>query len=58
MKEMRLLLMAALLLIGSGRMMADWDQYPTYSEYESMMFGFATDHPDKCEIITLGTLPS
>ena len=58
MKEMRLLLMAALLLIGSGRMMADWDQYPTYSEYESIMFGFATDHPDKCEIITLGTLPS
>lgn len=58
MKEIRLLLMAALLLVGSGRMMADWDSYPNYSGYEKMMYDFAYDHPDKCEIITLGTLPS
>ena len=43
---------------GSNRAAYDWDSYPTYSAYEDMMFQFATDHPDKCEIITLGTLPS
>ena len=43
---------------GSNRAEYDWDSYPTYEAYESMMFQFATDHPDKCEIITLGTLPS
>ena len=43
---------------GSNRAEYDWDQYPTYSAYEAMMFQFATDHPDKCEIIELGTLPS
>ena len=43
---------------GSNRADYDWDSYPTYSAYENMMFQFATDHPDKCEIITLGTLSS
>ena len=43
---------------GSNRAEYDWDSYPTYEAYEAMMFQFATDHPDKCEIITLGTLPS
>ena len=43
---------------GNNRAEYDWDSYPTYSAYENMMFQFATDHPDKCEIITLGTLPS
>ena len=43
---------------GSNRSEYDWDSYPTYEAYEAMMFQFATDHPDKCEIITLGTLPS
>lgn len=43
---------------GSNRAEYDWDSYPTYQAYEDMMFQFATDHPDKCEIITLGTLPS
>ena len=43
---------------GSNRAAYDWDQYPTYSAYESMMYQFATDHPDMCEIIELGTLPS
>ncbi len=50
--------MAALMIAGRGNAYADWDQYPTYSAYEAMMYQFATDHPDKCEIITLGTLPS
>ena len=43
---------------GSNRAEYDWDSYPTYSAYENMMFEFQTNHPDKCEIITLGTLPS
>ena len=43
---------------GTNRAAYDWDQYPTYSAYETMMYQFATDHPDKCEIIELGTLPS
>lgn len=43
---------------GSNRAEYDWDQYPTYEAYEAMMFQFATDHPDMCEIIDLGTLPS
>ena len=43
---------------GSNRAAYDWDAYPTYTAYEDMMFQFATDHPDKCEIITLGTLAS
>jgi len=43
---------------GSNRAEYDWDSYPTYEAYEAMMFQFATDHPDKCEIITLGTLSS
>ena len=43
---------------GNDRAAYDWDAYPTYSAYESMMYQFATDHPDMCEIIELGTLPS
>ncbi len=43
---------------GSNRAEYDWDSYPTYQAYEDMMFQFATDHPDRCEIIELGTLPS
>ena len=43
---------------GSNRAEYDWDSYPTYEAYEAMMYQFATDHPDLCEIIELGTLPS
>ena len=43
---------------GNNRAEYDWDQYPTYEAYENMMYAFGTDHPDKCEIVTLGTLPS
>ena len=43
---------------GNNRAEYDWDQYPTYPAYEAMMYQFATDHPDKCEIIELGTLAS
>ena len=43
---------------GSNRAEYDWDQYPTYSAYESMMQQFATDHPDRCTYMELGTLNS
>ncbi len=43
---------------GSNRAEYDWDSYPTYEAYEAMMYQFGTDHPDRCEIINLGTLPS
>lgn len=43
---------------GSNRANYDWDAYPTYEAYEAMMYQFGTDHPDKCEILTLGTLES
>ncbi len=36
----------------------DWDSYLTYGEYEAMMQQFATDHPDRCTYIELGTLAS
>jgi len=43
---------------GSNRDEYDWDSYPTYDAYESMVYQFATDHPDKCEVSCLGTLSS
>ena len=43
---------------GSNRAEYDWDSYPTYQAYEDMMYQFAIDHPETCEIIELGTLPS
>lgn len=52
------MLMKAEMWDGSNRAAYDWDAYPTYPAYEAMMYQFATDHPDKCEIIELGTLPS
>ena len=48
----------ALMWDGNNRAAYDWDQYPTYSAYENMMYAFHTDHPDMCEIIELGTLNS
>ena len=43
---------------GSNRAEYDWDAYPTYEAYENMMFAFQANHPDKCQIINLGTLAS
>jgi hypothetical protein len=36
----------------------DWNYYPTYTAYESLMTQFATDHPDICRVITIATLAS
>lgn len=43
-----------------GKFRADyqWDQYPTYETYETMMYEFAEKYPDKCSLIELGTLDS
>lgn len=43
---------------GSNRAEYEWDSYPTYEAYEAMMQQFATDHPDRCQYIELGTLAS
>jgi hypothetical protein len=36
----------------------DWNYYPSYSAYETIMYQFQADHPDICQIVTIGTLPS
>jgi len=33
----------------------DWDEYPTYEAYVAMMYQFATDHPDICEVFSIGS---
>lgn len=43
---------------GESRADYQWDQYPTYEVYESMMYEFAEKYPDKCSLIELGTLES
>lgn len=32
----------------------DWDYYPTYEAYVSMMYQFQTDFPDLCEVTSIG----
>lgn len=39
-------------------MMADWDRYPTYSVYDSMMHQYAEIYPDICSLSELSTLES
>lgn len=36
----------------------EWDFYPTYEAYESMMAQFETNFPDKCKIYNIKTLAS
>ncbi|MBN1186893.1 MAG: carboxypeptidase regulatory-like domain-containing protein [Bacteroidales bacterium] len=36
----------------------NWDTYPTYTEYDSMMTQFEEDYPDMCKIYSIGTLSS
>ena len=33
----------------------EWDKYPTYSQYDSIMLGFATLYPSLCKLDTIGT---
>ncbi len=38
--------------------MSDWDKYPTYDVYVSMMQKYATDYPELCTLEEIGTLQS
>jgi len=38
----------------SKEQMRDWDVYPTYETYVTMMNDFATNYPNLCEIIDIG----
>jgi hypothetical protein len=35
--------------------MATWDRYPTYDVYIQMMNKFATDYPNLCQVVNIGT---
>ncbi len=35
--------------------LADWNVYPTYSQYDSIMNQFATDYPGLCQVQNIGT---
>lgn len=35
--------------------MRDWDAYPTYDAYVSMMYAFASTYPSLCQIVDAGT---
>ncbi|KAA3630692.1 MAG: hypothetical protein DWP97_14680, partial [Calditrichaeota bacterium] len=37
--------------------LADWDTYPTYQQYDSMMNQFAADYPLLCQLVVIGTTP-
>ena len=36
----------------------NWDFYPTYDAYVTMMNNFGSNHPNLCDIQNIGTLPS
>ncbi len=46
------------IVMWNGRGTYDWDSYPTYQQYESMMQDYASQHPDRCSYFELGTLAS
>ena len=35
----------------------EWDFYPTYDAYVDMMYQYATEYPDICEVVSIGTTP-
>jgi hypothetical protein len=36
------------------RAIEDWDFYPTYEAYVDMMYQFASDYPDLCQVFSIG----
>lgn len=42
----------------NGKGIWDFDTYPTYSQYETMMQTFAQNYPYLCKLDTIGILPS
>ena len=45
-------------LVFSSKSKNNWDYYPSYQEYVSMMYEFETLYPEICKTHNLGTLPS
>lgn len=43
---------------GKTRDEYEWDEYPTYDAYETMMMSWAETYSDRCSLIELGTLES
>ena len=43
---------------GETRDEYEWDEYPTYEAYESMMMNWAETYSNRCSLIELGTLES
>jgi|YNPMSStandDraft_1061717.scaffolds.fasta_scaffold00266_18 PKD repeat protein len=41
-----------------GKGIWDFDTYPTYNQYETMMQTFASNYPNICKLDTIGILPS
>lgn len=39
----------------SVREALEWDSYPTYTQYDSIMRKFASDYPSLCDLDTIGT---
>jgi PKD repeat protein len=42
----------------SPQQVLEWNYYPTYSQYESIMADFAANYPDITQLIEIGTLAS
>ncbi len=40
---------------GTSKEAYEWDTYPTYDAYVEMMYDFATNYPDICEVFSVGT---
>ncbi|MCD4665402.1 MAG: carboxypeptidase regulatory-like domain-containing protein, partial [Bacteroidales bacterium] len=38
----------------NSKAIAEWDFYPTYEAYVDMMYQFASDYPDLCEVFSIG----
>lgn len=40
---------------GNNKEAYEWDTYPTYDAYVEMMYDFAENYPDICEVFSIGT---
>jgi hypothetical protein len=38
-----------------AKLLKDWDTYPTYTQYDSIMQSFSSQYPDLCKLDTIGT---
>ena len=49
-----MLIPAKMLSSVNSKEVDDWDFYPTYEAYVDMMYQFATDYPDLCQVFSIG----